>query len=367
MSRDLAGFRHTFRFHFFLPSVPSLHADFPFLPSSCRCPHFFHSLPTAGKQYQAKNDPIACELLLKSQRDRWGGSGAQGNAGSKGHAPYVRFMMLLLIAFMLSLLQGRKSVEDRACPTQPSPSSRSPPELTHSRLPPFCSFPRAAKSPTRSSQRIACPTFTSSTKRPRRRSTSSRTTRPRMRPSTCRFSCSASPSTRPPSFSGATRSTRSTCPSRSPGVSPLARRWWSRLDQTLVRALLLQVWLLKCLGCFSMGNAAAPPVIVKHGEKDFEPAQGSRSPPLQSSPFYRVPWSGRLTHPVRYHFRCLDRVVCPVLPLKLPLFSRCVVCSLPPPCPPPFLLSESRCLTPFPTFTDCAVRPAQKNAEPYRS
>jgi hypothetical protein len=31
-------------------------------------------------------------------------------------------MMLLPIVFLLSLLQRRKSVEDRACPTQPSPS-----------------------------------------------------------------------------------------------------------------------------------------------------------------------------------------------------------------------------------------------------
>ena len=40
----------------------------------------------------------------------------------------MRFMMLLSIAFMLSLLQRRKSVEDRACATLPS--SRSPSELT---------------------------------------------------------------------------------------------------------------------------------------------------------------------------------------------------------------------------------------------
>ena len=86
---------------------------------------------------------------------------------------------------MLSLLQRRKSVEDRACSTQPSPSSRSPPELTHSRLPPFLFVSQG--------RQIACPFFTkectSSTGRPPMRSTSSRTARLRMRPSTCRISC----------------------------------------------------------------------------------------------------------------------------------------------------------------------------------
>lgn len=62
-------------------------------------------------------------------------------------------LMLLLIAFMLSLLQRRKSVEDRASHTLLL-SALHP----NSHPSPHSYVPRAAKSPARSSQRNASPT-----------------------------------------------------------------------------------------------------------------------------------------------------------------------------------------------------------------